>query len=145
SSVIVMDRKGPKQKLQCSQENEDSIKNERKRPRSDDSEDEFQQFFALVDRIQEKHRLCKQNGMKGIFAREILTIRENVCANIIVPISPWKPAFEHEDFCGPAWKGNRDLTSCEEKNVGSSAVTEKQESDKYMAVEIFDLNVEAAS
>ncbi|KAH9307762.1 hypothetical protein KI387_035673, partial [Taxus chinensis] len=141
-SVIVMGCEGPKQKRQRSRENEDSIEKERKRPRPDDSEDDVQQFFALVDRIQEIHRLFKQNRMNAFFTREISSINEeNVCANVIAPISPWKLSFKHEDFCGPAWKDYRDVTSCEETN----AVTEKLGTDKYMAVETFDLNVEATS
>ncbi|KAH9307770.1 hypothetical protein KI387_035681, partial [Taxus chinensis] len=135
-SVIIMDCKEPKQKMRCSQNDgpKNEIEKDKKRSRPDDSGEEVHQFFALVDRIEAMQRIFKQHRMNGV-------------SSVIARESPWKPSFEHEDFCSPPWKRRNSLQSdsisCEKKNTGSSGVAGKPDNDEYMAVRSFDLNVEA--
>ncbi|KAH9307761.1 hypothetical protein KI387_035672, partial [Taxus chinensis] len=57
--------------------------------------EEMEQFVALIDRIEETKKLCKQRRMNYSSAKDELTVKS---------ISPWKPSFQWEDFCSSGIK-----------------------------------------
>ncbi|GLJ24377.1 hypothetical protein SUGI_0465400 [Cryptomeria japonica] len=136
-----MDSKGPKHyKMHCYpiyEDSEDSTQIEKKHPQTDEADD----FFALVHRIQALNRLIKKKTMNSSSAG-------NVGATVTNGKSPWKPVFQLEDFFNLPSTGSprahRDMTCCTNKNTGRCGVSAQEDigSEKYMAVEVFDLNVE---
>ncbi|GLJ24383.1 hypothetical protein SUGI_0465670 [Cryptomeria japonica] len=123
-----------------------------KRKRTDDGEDdEVQQFFALVDRIQAMHRHFRQKQVNPVSAELVSSMEENVGANIIKRESIWKPSFEPEDFSylysNVHPSAQSESTSCMNNSATASGASKQLDrgTDKSMPTERFDLNVEPAS
>ncbi|KAH9292172.1 hypothetical protein KI387_042641, partial [Taxus chinensis] len=110
---------------------------------ADNNDEEFEQFLALIDRIQETKKFLKKNDMNCSSAQDELTVKS---------ISPWKPAFQWEDFCRSGCCGKRVLHSPTAINAGSSFEIHKQNIISSNHVKMLscnefigiDLNVEAA-
>ncbi|XP_057818433.1 uncharacterized protein LOC131031354 [Cryptomeria japonica] len=138
-----MESKGPPEKLHCSPKHARSEFDggiASKRQRTGDNGDGFQEFSALIDRIQEMHRDFRQRRMDF---QKISTV-ENVGVHDIKRKSLWKPSFEWEDFSCFVSKANAsaqgNLSCCKIKKARNSVVV-----DEYMPVGSLDLNAEPTS
>lgn len=139
----------------------EGVEVKRQRTALENAGDNFEQFLALLDRIQyikTKHRDF------GIW-EDISVPAEDLGINVIKARSPWIPSLEWEDFCVSAAKdtmpAHTDIRSPSEKNNSNSCVERGKQSIQpgnnlktpsfstatynNLPAERFDLNVEASS
>jgi hypothetical protein len=125
------------------------------------SRDDFEEFVALLDRIQ--YLKTNQENLGISNARSMPA--EDLDVKVIKTKSPWIPSFEWEDFCIPATKdtmsaqmyicspsGKENQSSSEEKGEQSiqpanhlKTLSFSRDAYDSRAAGFFDLNVEASS
>lgn len=135
--------KGPKRLLEfqpcasakqkASQIETDGAEAKRQRKESKSTGDDFEEFVALLEKIQ----YMKTNHRNfGIW--EEVSMRQDSDMKVMKSKSPWIPSFEWEDFSGFTAKDTIKRISADHFNTTYSSY------DKRPA-ESFDLNVEASS
>nr|ABK26511.1 unknown [Picea sitchensis] len=132
----------------------DRVEAKRQRTAMENAGDDFEEFWALMDRI----RYMKTNVTDLGIWEAVCMPAEDLDAKVIKSKSPWIPSFEWEDFCVsaakdtvPAETGICSSSSSEEKarqsiQPANSLKTPPFWKDAYnnLPAESFDLNVEAS-
>ncbi|GLJ24391.1 hypothetical protein SUGI_0465830 [Cryptomeria japonica] len=153
-----MDIKGEKRKLEflCSEKEKVSKRKIKCTVGSDGNGDELEQFFALLDRIQETKKMLDQKCMNDCCTKDKCR-EEHLYKTAIKNISPWKPSFQWEDFykggINNRCPGEKDLVShttnhtersleIHRQGIGSGDHVRVWSSDEYAVI---DLNVEATT
>lgn len=144
----------------CASRNQERSQNEANRVEDkgqrralESSEDSFEEFVALMNRIQH----MKTNDMNFRSLEEEISVQEDLEVKVIKTKSPGLPSFEWEDFCVPAKRDTsslhtrHDRSSTKEMGKQRIGVTNyfkmDSSSDSYESrpAESFDLNVEPSS